>query len=651
MIGRDAISPEQGVHKKLMSMYKQAVDARKPYDADAWLNIAFFNGNQYSEWSEDNIREIPRKRYNEATGQPDEADVPRPVFNKIQHFVLTAHAETLQDKPSADVLPASDDYAAMIDQDVNKAYLDFIMEPVNANWDLQLSVATMWALVTPSGFLKWVWDPTLKRPDVRPVPFFDLAIDPYVVSQAGGFARARYIFHTMFLSVDQVEESFGVHIDKNDVGHVDSFRVDLLRSMGSAPLSEGVNVHELWMKPNAKHPRGMYAVFTDNKLLLMKDALPYEHLWKSAGGMLPFTQLGSLLRPDSMYYLSPVSALRLPQMVWNRFVAQAVMIQNSFAAPKWSVPEEIQLQTPINTAPNQILRYSAGNTGLKPELIQPAQMPDMSRMLALFEQQMMHVVSVHEVSQGQVPGRVEAAKAIELLQTSDKGRYKHLLDTIDQSISIGWWHELMLARQFETEEKMVTVYTREGVPLVRRWRKGAADPGTRIRVVRMGGLGRTRAERQDSLLLLWQNHIITDPDQMAELMEVPIPSFTNARANDVRMARTENEEMANETKVAPGSWENHAIHIREHNEYRKTYEFHVLTPKAKSIFEFHVQQHKKMQLQQAFELSQLIRAQQGIDPNAPVAVNPQGPPGSAAPPQPGEQQGMAAPPEQQPQAA
>jgi hypothetical protein len=156
-------------------------------------------------------------------------------------------------------------------------------------------------------------------------------------------------------------------------------------------------------------------------------------------------------------------------------------------------------------------------------------MPDMSRLLDIFEQQMMHVVSVHEVSQGQVPGRVEAAKAIELLQSSDKGRYKHLLDTIDQSISIGWWQSLMLARQFETPEKMVMTYSREGVPMVKRWRKGAADPGTRIRVVRMGGLGRTRAERQDSLLLLWQNHVITDPDVMAELMEVPIPSSPTPR--------------------------------------------------------------------------------------------------------------------------
>jgi hypothetical protein len=248
------LSPAEGVHRKLMTMYKQAMDARRPYDAEAWLNIAFYVGEQYSEWvdsSDGNIRRIPRKKYNEETGQMDEEDVPRPVFNKIQHFILTAHAETLQDKPSADVLPATDDYTALIDQDVNKAYLDYVMEPVNANWDLQLSVATMWALITPSGWLKWIWDPSLKRPDIIPVSFFDLAVDPYVLTQAGGFSRARYVFHTMFMAPDQVEETYRRPLGaQRHRSHVDSFRAELLRGMGSAPLAEGINVHELWMKPN-----------------------------------------------------------------------------------------------------------------------------------------------------------------------------------------------------------------------------------------------------------------------------------------------------------------------------------------------------------------------------------------------------------------
>jgi hypothetical protein len=625
VIGRGATdSPEQQAHRKLMDLLTQARKARRPFDEEAWLNLAFFLGEQYTEWDKqsDNIRRIPRKVQNDEKGQVDETDLPRPILNKIQHFIYTAHAETLQDKPSADVLPATDDYMAALDQDVNKAYLNYVMEPVNANWDLQLSIATLWALITPSGWLKWVWDPVMQRPDMIPVPFFDLAVDPY----AKQFARARYAIHSMYLDPDQISEAFDVTVDKDEVGVQDSLKVELLRGMGAAPVTKGVEVHELWMRPSKKNPEGLYALFTNKRILKMERRLPYKHL-RDGAGMLPFTQLGSLLRPDSMYYTTPVTALRPAQMVWNKFVAQAILIQENFAGPKWWIAEELQMQNMPNSSPRQILRGNAGNTGLKPELIQPPSMPDSSRLLDIFEKQMMHVVSVHEVSEGQVPGRVEAAKAIELLQTSDKGRYKHLLDTIDQAISVGWWQALMLAREFESEEKFVMAYSREGVPMVKRWRKGAVHPGMRIRVVRMGGLGRTRAERQDNLLLLWQNGIIKDPDLMAELMDVPIPSFTNARANDMRKARAENILMADGKAVVPGSWENHAIHIREHNEYRKTFEFDALGIEAKRRFEFHVERHKALQIQAALELATLQRAAQGIPPGA-------GAPGG--PPQPGQ---------------
>lgn len=616
-------SPNDRALKKLNQLLKQARDARRPYDAEAWLNIAFFLGEQYTEWNtdSDNIRRIPRRRFNEDRGDVDETDLPRPVLNKIQHFIYTAHAETLQDKPSADVLPATDDYEALLDQDVNKAYLNYVMEPTQMNWDMQLSIATLWALITPSGWLKWVWDPVMQRPDALPVPFFDLAVDPY----ARQFTRARYAIHTMFLDPEQVEETFGVSPQKSDIGNADPLRSELLKGMGSAPIARGVEVHELWQRPTKKHPKGLYAVFTGSKLLKLEEQLPYPHLHQTPGGMLPFTQLGSLLRPDSMYYTSPVTALRPAQMVWNKFVAQAILIQENFAGPKWWIPLELDMKNMPNSSPRQILRGNAGNTGLEPKLIQPPSMPDASNLLKIFEEQMMHVVSVHEVSQGQVPGRVEAAKAIELLQTSDKGRYKHLLDTIDQCISIGWWQALMLGKEFDSEERQIMTYSREGIPLVKRWRKSKVDPGQRIRVVRMGGLGRTRAERQDTLLLLFQNGIIKDPDLMAELMDVPIPSFTNARANDMRMARAENEIMGNGEAVTPQSWENHAIHIREHNEYRKTMEFHAKSKEVRERLEYHVSTHEDMQMVQAVKQAKLMMVMQG----APMEGQP-GPEGTPA---------------------
>lgn len=628
--------------QKLNQLYDEAKHARAPYDAEAWLNIAFFLGEQYVEWPDDPeikagqaqaaIRRIPRKRGDE--------DVPRPVFNKIKNYILTAHNETLQDKPAIDVLPANDDFSAAMDADVNKAYLNYVMEPVVTNWDMQLARAALWALITPSGWLKWTWDPALKRPDIMPRSFFEVYVDPF----ARDFGRARYVIDTMFMSPDAVQDAFGIKIEPEDIGTTDELRTKLLRGMGSAPIANGVEVRELWMKPNAQHPQGMYALWTPRRLLKAMNALPYEYLQKD-GGMLPFTQLGSFMRPDSLYYTSPVSDLRPAQMVWNKFIAQAVMMNEFYAAPKWWIPQELQLQKLPDSSPHQILRGNAGPMNLKPEIIQPSGVPDNSRLLDVFEQQMMHVVSVHEVSQGQVPGRVEAAKAIELLKSSDEGMYKHLLDTIDSAISVGGWQILMMAREFETPEKQVLTYSKEGMPLVRHWRSEAVHPGMQVRTVRMSGLGRTRAQRTDTLMNLWNNKVITDPDVLAHLMDLPIPSFTDPRANDMRLARAENIEMAGGIPVRANSWDNHAIHMREHNEYRKTQEYRALPPLAKSIFEWHCQAHEQLQLVEAQKVARLVAAQTIPQPAAPGAGPATPPPGA----EPGSAPGTEAPGEEQPQ--
>lgn len=632
---------EAATLQRLNTMYAEAKKARQPFDAEAWLNLAFFLNEQYVEWPEENevansaqlaIRRIPRKK--------GEEDIPRPVFNKIQNYIYTAHNETLQDKPAIDVLPANDDFTASMDADVNKAYLNYVMEPVVSNWDMQLADATLWALIAPSGWLKFIWDPALQRPDILPVSFFDVYVDPF----AKQIGRARYIIHTMFMPADQLDDSFGIKVDAAEVGVTDELRVKLLRGMGSVPIANGIEVRELWQKPSKRHPRGFYALWTEKRILKVQDSLPYEYLMHG-GGMLPFAQLGSLRRPDSLYYTSPVTALRPAQMVWNKFIAQAVMMNDFFAAPKWWVPEELQLQAMPDSSPHQVLRGNAGPANMKPEILSPTAVPDNSRLLDIFEQQMMHVVSVHEVSQGQVPGRVEAAKAIELLKSSDEGMYKHLLDTIDAAISIGGWQILMMAREFETPQKQVLTMGKDMMPIVKHWRAEAVQPGLQVRTVRMSGLGRTRAQRNDTLMNLWTNHVITDPDVMAELMDTPIPSFTNPRANDMRLARSENIEMASGIPVKPNSWDNHAIHLRELNEFRKTQEYRALEPMSKSIMEWHAQGHEQLQLVEAAKVARLMAASQAPPPGM---VPPPGGGGEVPGAAPGSAPGTEAPPEQTP---
>jgi hypothetical protein len=247
--------------------------------------------------------------------------------------------------------------------------------------------------------------------------------------------------------------------------------------------------------------------------------------------------------------------------------------------------------------------------------------------------EMMNVVGLHETSQGQVPGRVEAAKAIEILRESDASRLAVLLATTATTISQGFYQMLMLTRQYRAEEIVVNAYGPEGVPEVKRFMANRLDPSMRLKVTVGTGLAFTRAARTDQLITLWTNGILTDPESFAELAELPMPTILNTKAADIRLARAENYKMADTqegTALTPNSWDDHPIHIREHNNHRKTAEFASYSMEKKKKFEFHVETHEKLYdafLQKELDRQQKIATLSGQVPTGPA---PQAQPPTAA---------------------
>jgi hypothetical protein len=236
---------------KAEKLKKAAVQARQPFERESWLNLAFYLDEQYVEWHKDSnsIRRIPRDRRAPNT--------PRPVVNKIMHFVQQERAMVLQAKPTVDILPATDDLLDITDAAVGKAYCTYVAEPVNANFLKQLSRASLWAIIGGEGYLKWVWNAAAKRPDVIPCSIFEIAFDPY----ATDFQKARYVIHSKFMDVEQVLR----HLRRRDQGdRRRDRRPDAHRAAarhGFAPAVNGVTVNELWYKPCKRYPEGLYVVW------------------------------------------------------------------------------------------------------------------------------------------------------------------------------------------------------------------------------------------------------------------------------------------------------------------------------------------------------------------------------------------------------
>lgn len=577
----------------LEQLKEAAHQARLAHEREAWLNVAFYLGQQYVTWGDNTLVAIPRRSRNDKT--------PRPVVNKIMHYVQQELAEVLRDLPQPDVLPPTDDMTDVEDANVARAYLQHVADPVVTNWDAQVETAALNAIVCCQSYLKWCWNAGRKQPEIIPVPFFEGYPDPY----AADWTKWRYFIHAQFMDTEQVYDKFGIEVPAAETHHADDQKTALMQGMGSTSVLSGVTVNEVWFRPSRRYPKGRYAVWAGNRFLVEPTEHPYNHR------RIPFTLLGALKRPDSQFFQSPVEFLRPAQMELNKYHAQRIAIRERHANPKWWIPKDLTLDEDPNDDPGQILRGDSMNGQIKPEYIQPPHMPD-NQDGEWLEQQMMHIVGLHEVSQAQVPGRVEAAKAIELLKEADANRTATLRKTVSQSTSEGGFQLLELARQFEKEETMVLAYSREGVPEVKRFRARDLRPGFRVRTTMTTGLARSRTAKQDAIFRLIELGVLTDQQLIAEQLDMPLPTFMHDKAMDVKLARNENYTMAKGDAVTANSWDDHQIHLREHNAFRKTQEFLLLGDDVKSKFEFHAQHHQEMLDADMMKQAELMAAAQPV---------------------------------------
>jgi hypothetical protein len=609
------VAVRESDEQKFTKLRDAAEHARLPYESEWWLNVAFFLGHQYMEWSEvdNNLRVIAPR-----TGQED---APRPVVNKIEHFVNQQHAFALQNRPIPEVIPANDDLVSQSDAAVALSYVQYAAEL--AEYDSAEELATLWAIVAGTSFKKWTWDPVQHRCNVQALTPFDLFLDPY----ATNWDDVRYVIHSRFMDPEQVYDQWGVEL-KSKGERTDETRAKYLRGMGLAPVVQGVTVSELWMKPSRRHPEGLFAVWSGQETIVPRQKLPYTALREKR--QLPFTIQGVIPRPGTPYYRSPVTSARPPQMELNKYHAQKIMTRENFANLKWLEPEESNLAQPISNHHFQVLKGSFAEA--KPEIVAPPVLPDNGDGEWLVEE-MMHVMGLHEVSQAQVPGRVESAKAIEMLKEADATRLSVLSATTQRSIERGFWYFTAFAHEFEEERKMISVYSEDGITEVKEFRAREVDLGLRFKVTMGTGLGYSKAGRTENLYNLWDRGLLQDdPGRMLALLDVGGNLPLSATARDIRLARNENYEMAKGIAVKANSWDNHQVHIREHNDYRKSTAFRLLTPRSQAIYEFHVKLHEQLYSNQLNEDAMYAAVAQG------AGLQSAAPPGAeAAPPAEGAQ--------------
>jgi len=606
--------------QELQRRKEYARKSRRLWEPDWWMNIAYANGDQHIGWDLTTERLIERVA-------PHGSE--RTVHNICMPIARRERAKILKTVPIVEALPKTD---AEDDQ--------YIAKVINAqfrnwrhNWkmDRRLRNASFWIVTTGNVWLKWFWNG--KDGEVAVVPPFDVYPDPYAKSMLD----CRWIIQSQFLDVETAYERYNKKFDamESDIAAGLEGRLYSNYTDGLNANLPGVVVNEYWEPPCSYRPKGAYIVWAGNEIV-HSGPFPYKH------GRMPFTHMGHIERSNSKWYASVLDYVRAPQDEINRVEAQIIENRN-LANGKWFIPHSLELEADPDASPRQVLRASGGPPDAAPQFIEiqalPAWVGGESARITQFAQDM---AGQHEVSRGGVPGRVEAAQAIQLLQETDDEVLKDTIHSMEEALSEGFWQMANLLRQFGEPKQILKAYDPSGSVEIYSFMRDDMPSGDDLRVVTQTttGLPQSIAGRWDRVLNLWQYKILEDPKQVLELLNLaPESPDLLPEAQDKAQAYRENKLMSgvldgNPRPIEAYQWNNHAIHMVEHRRYMNSDEYATLSPDIQRYFEFHLEQHEQMNIVEAQKSAEVQMAAQGQPPppppdmmggGEPMPPGPQGP--------------------------
>ena len=611
---------EQKLVSWTMEAYKRIKNDRNTIERQWYTNMAFYYGRQ-------NIQILTTTA--NAGGNTFRLHVPaappwrvRLISNKIRPMIRTELAKLTQSKPTAMVIPSSDD-----DKDI------FASRAGEQVWEATyqrkrvkkvMRKAIYWTLITGTGYTKHWWDPTAKTTEWDVPGDFEIQAEtPFHIFvpdlQEEELEGQPYLIHASAKSPEWVRARYGGDFNPNTAAAHDLLDDAFISMIGGTQNKNSVLCLEVWAKPGVLEVMpngGMFTIIGDRIVQPPTDGLPFNH------GEFPFSKYDHI--PTGRYYAESTITDLIPlQKEYNRTRSQIIEAKNRMAKPQLLAPRGSVDPGKMTNEPGQVILYTPGfqpPTPLPLVSLPGYVLDELNRV----SQDMDDISGQHEVTKGRVPPGVTAATAISYLQEQDDSKLSHTVDSIEDGIEKMARHTLSYVGQYWEVERIVKVIGDSGSFDALSFKGSDLRGNTDIRIEAGSALPTSKSARQAFIMDLMKMGFV-DPAKGLEVLEIGgINKLYDDIQTDMRQAQRENLRMQNGQPVEVNTWDNHALHIEVHNKFRKGQTFENLAEEIKAIFEAHVQMHE-------------IIASGGLDPSmggdpTQGALPPSGAPQAALPP-------------------
>ncbi len=627
--------------------YKAALEEQKCFHPTWYRSIAMYAGQQWLDWSS-------QTNWFQDTAAPSWRV--RITQNLILPKVRAAIAQELQSNPNFYGMPANTTPEAKAAARV--ASRIFQAKYFDEDFVNKFERMRLWARLTGSSYLTALWDKTADKTwqdvqldpatgqpvmgeDGQPVMqdyatgdvTFTIDNSFEILMQAGApedFDLHERIMRVKIMSVDAIESNWGVKVEPEKVSLDISYQLRVMslvdaggRTRSSSAegsiLKNSALVKHYFEKPTVKFPKGREFIYANNKLLQATGDLNY---WHNGKRVFPVGKTDDIKMPGRCQGSSGVEQIAPLQIQINKMSSQCIENCNLMNRPKVFAPKGCLDDDVFTDQPAEVVEYTPGPNGQKPEPYTPGEMPQyFFQKYTELKQLMEDIYGMHDISMGRLPRRATSGVAIDALQSADDAPLSFGMRSCGSALSKVMSVALKMMQDNYTEKRMVRMLGKNHEADVIEFKGEDLKHCDAVRIV--FAPYQTRQQKIDLAFKLAEAKIIP-PEKALEIMELgDFDAVYDQGSFQKNYAEIENMNMAKGIMAHVGPLEPHDIHIKSHLDYINSTGAQ-LPPEIAMIFKAHIDETKMAQ----------IAAMQPMPNQLPAPDA-----GPAAPPAPGGPQG------------
>lgn len=330
-----------------------------------------------------------------------------------------------------------------------------------------------------------------------------------------------YVIHAQVKNVEWVKQFYAAELEGCKLSPSTISANTLLDqaylNLQQTPRSDldSVVIYEMWVQPQQCPllPEGGFVVMIEDTLVAVMDkGLPYKHK------QFPYTKFEHLFN-DTFYADSPLVDLNPLQVEFNEWRTDLSMIGKRMGRPQFAAQKGSIDPNKVTNEPGQIILYNQGFQA--PIALQPPPIPEYySQMGGQILQDFEDLSGQHEVSKGDAPPGVTAGTAISFLQEKDDQYLTPQYQNIEDGFERIATQTISLFQQFVDVPRQIKVIGRDQTFDTITLMAADVEGGTDIRVEPGSSIGQSQAAKRATVMDMFGMGIITDPNMALQLLEV-----------------------------------------------------------------------------------------------------------------------------------